>query len=490
MNFQTIRYFRESRKAKLYWYTLANYLGLLLNILAGFFLFPKALTTLGEIKYIETIGYFVFPFFLFGLAQGLVKFTPYFEKFHVPKLHGISLLISISIFSLFLIGLWVFDNIHHFDDFVYYQFGLILGLVLALIDLTKSVSIIYNRISFFIILEKIVPRLFLPTLFYLNYINVIPNNEFFLLYVICYLVLTLIMHFYITRNKSTSFSLKYYFLFEKVTVKEFFEYCFFSFLGSFALLLINKIDSIIIPNYLTMSENGLYSILTTLTSIIFMHSAGINIIYGVTISKLIVKTKINLLSRLYKSSTYRASFLSLLFIGIILIILPFIKNTLDPQNHYPKLDTIIYILCLGAFSNVATGFNSEIIAYSKYFKFNLLIVTSLFIINLIMVVYFLKYTQLGLLGVAISSTTSILLYNVFKTYYIYDKYKIVPFCKNYLKMIGLNFVLFSFILNTTTINQQSILFIFIKIIVFVFINILFYMLFKNDRLKLNSVKIK
>ncbi|MDI9309260.1 MAG: hypothetical protein QM535_03500 [Limnohabitans sp.] len=490
MKFQSIRYFRESSKAKLYWYSIANYLGLLLNILAGFFLFPKALTILGEIKYIETIGYFVFPFFLFGLAQGFVKFTPYFEKFHVPKLHGISLLISISVFSLFFIGLWIFNNIHHFDDFVYYQYGLILGLVLALIDLTKSVSIVYNRISFLIILEKIVPRLFLPILFYLNYIKVIPNNEFFLLYVICYLVLTLVMHFYVTKNRSTNFSLKYYFLFEKVTVKEFFEYCFYSFLGSFALLLINKIDSIIIPNYLTMRENGLYAILTTLTSIIFMHAAGINIIYGLTISKLIVKTKINLLSRLYKSSTYRASFLSLLFIGIILIILPFIKNTLDPQNHYPRLDAIISILCIGAFSNVATGFNSEIIAYSKYFKFNLLIVTFLFIINLTMVVYFLKYTQLGLLGVAISSTISIVLYNLFKTYYIYQKYKIVPFSKNYLKIIGLNSILFSIILNTTTINNESTFLIFIKLIVFVFINILFYILFKNERLKLNSIKIK
>lgn len=487
MTFQSIRYFREGRKAKLYWYSIASYLGLILNILAGFFLFPKALTILGQIKYIETIGYFVFPFFLFGLAQGFVKFTPYFEKFHVPKLHGTSLLISISIFSLFFIGLWIFNNIHHFDDFVYYQFGLIIGLVLALIDLTKSVSIVYNRISFLIILEKIVPRLFLPTLFYLNYIKVIPNGELFLLYVICYLVLTLIMHFYVTKNRSTSFSLKYYFLFEKVTIREFFEYCFFSFLGSFALLLINKFDSIIIPNYLTMSENGLYSILTTLTSIIFMHSAGINAIYGVTVSKLIVKKKINLLSRLYKSSTYRASFLSLIFIGIILITLPLIKNTLDPQNHYPKLDAIICILCLGAFSNVATGFNSEIIAYSKYFKFNLLIVTFLLIINLFMVVYFLKYTDLGLLGVAISSTTSIVLYNIFKTYYVYEKYKIVPFCINYLKMIGLNLILFIIILNIKT-NLQIPFFLILELILYLSLNLIFYSLFKKNRLKIKITR--
>lgn len=477
MSFQPIKFFNESSKAKLYWYSIANYLGLTLNILAGFFLFPKALTILGEIKYIETIGYFVFPFFLFGLAQGFVKFTPYFEKFHVPKLHGTSLLISASVFSLFFIGLWLFNNIHHFDNFVYYQFGLILGLVFALIDLTKSVSIVYNKISFLIVLEKIVPRLFLPTLFYLHFIKVIPNNELFLLYVICYLVLTLIMHFYVTKNRSTSFSLKYYFLFEKVTIKEFFEYCFFSFLGSFALLLINKIDSIIIPNYLSMSENGLYAILVTLTSIIFMHSAGINAIYGVTVSKLIVKKKINLLSRLYKNSTYRASFLSLIFIGSILIFLPFIKNTLDPLNHYPKLNTIICILCLGAFSNVATGFNSEIIAYSEYFKFNLLIVTFLLIINLVMVVYFLQYTHLGLLGVAISSTTSIVLYNIFKTYYVYIKYKILPFCSNYLKMIGLNSIIFIILLNIKA--NQITLFLILELILFLFLNLLLYSFFSR-----------
>lgn len=477
----------NSRKVKLYWYSTANYLGLFLSIIASFFLFPKSLDILGEIKYIETIGYFVFPFFLFGLAQGLVKFTPYFEKFHVPKLHGTSLLISVGIFFLFFTGLIVLNKINPFNKIVFYEFGLILGLILALIDLTKSVSIIYNRVSFLIILEKVAPRLFLPILFYLNYIKIIPNNELLLLYVLCYAVLTFGMHFYVTKDSNTNFSLKYYFLFEKVSVKEFFEYCFFSFLGSFALLLINKIDSIIVPSYLSMSENGLYSILTTLTSVIFMHATGINAIYGVAISKLLLKKKIYLLSRLYKSSTYHASFYSLIFIGIILIYLPLIKNTLDPQNQFLNIETIIWILCLGAFSNVATGFNSEIIAYSKYFKFNLLIVALLLLLNLSMVVYFLKFTQLGLLGVAISSTISIVLYNIFKTYYVYIKYNILPFSKSYLQIISLNIVLFIGILNISY-QKQTPFITFLILLVYLALNIIFYRVFKNNHLKYKVIK--
>ncbi|MFK7001463.1 MATE family efflux transporter [Flavobacterium oreochromis] len=487
MYFLAPKTLNNSRKIKLYWYSTANYLGLILSIIAGFFLFPKSLSILGEIKYIETIGYFVFPFFLFGLAQGLVKFTPYFEKFHVPKLHGISLLISVGIFSFFFIGLFIINKVKPFNNVTYYEFGLILGLILALIDLTKSVSIIYNKVSFVIILEKVIPRLFLPILFYLNYIKVIPNNELLLLYVICYAVLTFIMHFYVTKETTTNFSLKYYFLFEKVSVKDFFEYCFFSFLGSFALLLINKIDNIIVPSYLSMSENGLYSILTTLASIIFMHATGINAIYGVAISKLLLKKKIYLLSRLYKSSTYHASFYSLIFIGIILISLPYIKHTLDPQNQFLNIETIVWILCLGAFSNVATGFNSEIIAYSKYFKFNLLIVGILLILNLIMVIYFLKFTALGLLGVAISSTTSIVLYNIFKTYYVYVKYNILPFSKSYLQMIGLNAILFIGILNISY-EEQTQLTTFAVLFIYLALNIIFYRIFRRNRLKRKEIK--
>ena len=487
MNFLTAKLQNESRKSNLYWYSTANYLGLLLNLLAGLLLFPKSLNVLGEIKYIETIGYFVFPFFLFGLAQGLVKFTPYFEKFHVPKLHGTSLVISLGIFTLFFLGLLFINNISQLDNIIYYRFGLILGLVLALIDLTKSISIIYNRVSFFILLEKVIPRLFLPTLFYLNYIKIIPNNELFLLYVSCYLLLTVLMHFYVTRQRNTSFSLKYYFLFEKVTMKEFFEFCFFSFLGSFALLLINKIDSIIIPNYLSMSENGLYAILATLTSIIFMHAAGINAIYGVAISRLIQKKKIHLLSRLYKSSTYRASFYSLLFIGMIFITMPYIINTLDPTHQYKNLGTLIWILSLGAFSNVATGFNSEIIAYSKYFRFNLFIVVCLLALNLTMVVYFLKYTTLGLLGVAISSTTSIVLYNIFKTVYVYKKYEMLPFCRNYLRMIALNLVMFTIMLNIPC-EKQTLLISGLMMVVYLGLNIASYRIFRSKRLKRKGLK--
>ncbi|MFK7049689.1 hypothetical protein [Flavobacterium columnare] len=486
MRFLAPKILNNSRKIKLYWYSTANYLGLFLSIIAGFFLFPKSLSVLGEIKYVETIGYFVFPFFLFGLAQSLVKFTPYFEKFHVPKLHGTSLLISIGIFFIFFIGFIITNKLKPFNNAVYYEFGLILGLILALIDLTKSVSIIYNRVSFVIILEKVAPRLFLPVLFYLNYIKVIPNNELLLFYVICYAVLTFIMHFYVTKESNTNFSLKYYFLFEKVSIREFFEYCFFSFLGSFALLLINRIDSIIVPSYLSMSENGLYSILTTLTSIIFMHTTGINAIYGVAISKLLLKKKIYLLSKLYKSSTYHASFYSLIFIGVILISLPYIKNTLDPQNQFLNIETIVWILCLGAFSNVATGFNSEIIAYSKYFKFNLFIVAILLLLNLTMVIYFLKFTQLGLLGVAISSTTSIVLYNIFKTYYVYTKYNILPFSKSYLQVIFLNIVLFVGILNMPY-QEQNILITFSILFVYLALNIIFYKIFRRNYLKKSEI---
>ncbi|WP_444647819.1 hypothetical protein ACSLMO_03060 [Flavobacterium columnare] len=218
-----------------------------------------------------------------------------------------------------------------------------------------------------------------------------------------------------------------------------------------------------------------------------MHATGINAIYGVAISKLLLKKKIYLLSRLYKSSTYHASFYSLIFIGIILIYLPLIKNTLDPQNQFLNIETIIWILCLGAFSNVATGFNSEIIAYSKYFKFNLLIVALLLLLNLSMVVYFLKFTQLGLLGVAISSTISIVLYNIFKTYYVYIKYNILPFSKSYLQIICLNIVLFIGILNISY-QKQTPFITFLILLVYLALNIIFYRVFKNNHLKYKVIK--
>ena len=80
-------------------------------------------------------------------------------------------------------------------------------------------------------------------------------------------------------------------------------------------------------------------------------------------------------------------------------------------------------------------FNGEIITYSKYYRFNLIAIGILILLNVSLNILFIKVFYYGIEGVAIASLISMLLFNFSKLLFIYQKFRILPFDKSYLKLI-------------------------------------------------------
>jgi O-antigen/teichoic acid export membrane protein len=101
---------------------------------------------------------------------------------------------------------------------------------------------------------------------------------------------------------------------------------------------------------------------------------------------------------------------------------------------------IVFILGFSVLINMATGFNAEIITYSKYYRFNLIAVCILIVLNIALNVYFIYELNLGIVGVAYASFISITLFNISKLVFIYKKFRLFPFDKGFLIM-GAIFIL-------------------------------------------------
>src|SRR5690606_8673430 len=107
---------------------------------------------------------------------------------------------------------------------------------------------------------------------------------------------------------------------------------------------------------------------------------------------------------------------------------------------YDKLvDSIPIIILLGfnVLFNMSTGFNSEIISYSKYYRFNIVAILILSVLNILLNLLFLTQTNLGITGVAYASLIAMISFNCSKLIFIYKKLRILPFDQNYLKLIGM-----------------------------------------------------
>jgi O-antigen/teichoic acid export membrane protein len=129
----------------------------------------------------------------------------------------------------------------------------------------------------------------------------------------------------------------------------------------------------------------------------------------------------------------------LFFIGALLYSCIFLG--IDDLFHllpaYEKLKSSIPIILVLGFSvliNMATGFNGEIITYSKYYRFNLVAILVLIIINVSLNLYFIYYTSFGIIGVAYASFIAMTLFNISKLLFIYKKFGLLPFDKSFAKM--------------------------------------------------------
>lgn len=124
----------------------------------------------------------------------------------------------------------------------------------------------------------------------------------------------------------------------------------------------------------------------------------------------------------------------LLFSCVVVGIEPLFQLLPTYDKLAPSLP-IIYLLGINVVINMSTGFNTEIISYSKYYRFNLVSILSLMVLNVVLNYVLLAYTDLGIFGVGLASLLSLTLFNIAKTYYIYQKMKLWPFDINFFKLL-------------------------------------------------------
>lgn len=460
-------FYRKNIFNQIFWYNFANYLGIILVFLASIFLYPYNLALLGEIRYIETIGNFIFPVLLFGLPQALVKFRPQMQSYHLPRYFGTTIAIILFLSIIVYLVLKIIFYLFEIKNNEYYIYGFLLAICLAFIDLIKSKAIMLEKVKLPILLEKISPKIALPVIFILILNNLINPNYSIDYYLIFYILLTIALFIYIFKLTIPKFSIKYYFLFENFTVKEFINFSFYSFLSSIGFLLAFRIDSFMIPQYLNMADNGAYSIAQTLSGLIGVPMASVFALNSHLISQLIKDKNFIELGKRYKESATYLYWIGSVFFGLILILIPFLDQIFNNYSQIHHIKWGLFLLSLSMLVNMGTSYNTEIITYSKYYKFNLFTLFILVVSNIVLNYYFLTQTDFKLVGVAIATLFSMTIYNLVKIWFIYKKFNMLPFDIKYIKVVIISIFIFLLILVLPNFNSFTITFLYKGIFIIV-----------------------
>lgn len=226
-------------------------------------------------------------------------------------------------------------------------------------------------------------------------------------------------------------------------VKDIFGYSFFIILsGSVGVMLID-FDKVMIPNYKDIDNNAYYSVAIFIATVIAVPSrAMLQIIYPIT-AKLMSEEKYDELNDLYKKSAINLQvFGGLIMLGIFLNIHELYK--LLPAEYSGGV-LVVYLIGLSKFSDLILGNNNAIILNTKYYRavllFGALLVLLMIVLNMVLIPAY------GIVGAALATLISIVIYNIVKLLFVTQKMQLYPFTRNTVKSMGIItavFVLFYF----------------------------------------------
>ena len=418
-------------------YSIIGYIGFLLGTVSAIFIFPNDFEFYGKLRYILPTAEMLVPFVVLGISYSNVKFFHTVEKDgkkqNMLSLSLLTVFINFLIFTVvFFILPYFYPKFRHSEAWKIKEMILPLILILSFCAIFNKYTSNYKRIVVSNIFDNLFPKIanlgaFCLFFFALSQnITAATSQKIAFAFFFGIFFLMLLGYIYYT-NKLEKIKLDFntdYFK-KNNFWKEFFNYSFFGFLGTFGNYL--AINSFMIGEFMGMEEVGIYSVLYALISLISIPQLGLFNISAPIINKTLADGDMEELDRFHKKTSLTLYFLGAVLFSCIMVGFPYLTQFM-PKNGtmLREYEPVVWIWGSAVLIDLATGFNGNIISLSKYYRFNILVMLLLAGLTIGLNYYFIKNTDLKLIGIALSTAISLSIYNVVKIIFNYFVFKVSP----------------------------------------------------------------
>lgn len=428
--------------------TIFSYIGVVIGYFNVLWLYPYAMdaSELGTFRTIQDLGLLFVPFAQLGVGHGITRYFPKLES-NKSAFLSYSLMIAVAGFlvvSILFIGLRTqiiglfAENSPEVVDFL----GVVL--LITLFALLNSILDSYSRSYLKIAIPTFFREVFLRLLtgclvgaYLLKWISfpqvmsgLVCVYGLVLAGVLIYLIWLDVLNF--DLNWKT---------FPKGFKSSFIQFSLITFLATAASTLIMKIDSIMVSSMISLEANAIYTIAFSMALVIELPRRAISQVVMPVVSDHFANDNLTEINVLYKQVSNRQLYVCiLLFIGIwanIDAVYSFIPN----REIYMAGKSVVFLIGLGKLFDVAFSINSEILVFSKFYRFNLILTiamsTLIILLNLIMIPIY------GIEGAAGASAIVMLLFNLVKYIFLKIRLGLEPFSKETLKILGVGILTFN-----------------------------------------------
>lgn len=419
------------------------YIGFAVGLLNTYFFIRKGSgITFSETEYGLTtifiaIATMMAAFATLAMPSYIFKFHPYYND-HLPprkndmitwallvSLIGFVLVMTAGISLKHLVIKKFGTNTPELINYYYWIFPMGLGLTIYTVLEAYAWSLHKSVLTNFF--REVEWRLFTTILIVLYINQVVPDYSLFIklfaftypgiaISLLCYLFFTGQMHFTFKISKVT----RRYF-------KKIVKLCTFVYGGLLVFTISKVFDTIVIASLLEdgAAKAGIFGLASLITSIIVAPQRGIVSAAVPHLSKAWKDKNIGLIQKIYQRSSINLQIFACAIFLLIWLNFSDGINTFDIKPSYLAGAWIFFILGIATVIDMGTGVNAQIIGTSTYWKFELI---SGFVLLLFMLpLSYLLAKEYGIIGPAIATLASGVVYNSIRIIFLWKKFRLFPF---------------------------------------------------------------
>jgi len=407
---------------------IISYFGLAVGLFNTVFK-PRILTS-------EEIGIFstiisltlILQLFTFGGSLGvLMKYYPKYKdtdekaRFVTSVVMFSYILLGFTIIILFVIKNWIlayYNNSSLEDYFIYIPIYLVLSH-------TTEICERLSRVLFVSVRSNIIRNVYFKFLNFAFLLFMFFNGISFRTYLIFFISLNLFTVIQLVILAVRNLHVRWgpgNLLPDLKFLKQFLSYAFFMMISSLSGVIAGNIDKIMIGHYLSLSKTGIYSIslaITTTMNIIFDSFARIT---QPKLSEHLEQENSDGLRNAYYENLYNNIFFGVIAYTLLCVFSHDILSILGKE--YSEGSYVIVIIATGLLFNLNAGMCGEVIALSKFYKFDFYSRTSLIFIVITSNTIFIPV--FGITGAAVATASNYIMYDVIKIIYAYKKFGLHP----------------------------------------------------------------
>jgi O-antigen/teichoic acid export membrane protein len=421
--------------------TIYSYIGVILGFVTTGLLWPRVFDTdeVGLMRILVSYSVLFSQFASLGINSITVKLFPHFRTSD-GKHHGflgLTSLISlaglvVSILGYILLKSWIVDpdkvGSELFNQYYFYVIPLIFFTLFYNVFDTYY-RVLYNAVVG-IVYKEVVQRTMILLVVVLFYFQILDFHQTIFYYCLALVLPTIFILVSLVIHGEYSLKPNFKFVTPKLR-KEMIDVGLFGIIGGFSGVLVLNIDVIMVERMIDLKAAGIYTITFFFGSLILVPLRSMGKISSVVIAEAWKSNNLKVISDIYKKSSISLSVIGfLLFLGIWANI----DNVfLLIGDKYAAGRYVILLLGIANLTDIALGVNPHIIINSKYYRY--LSYFLLFYAGLLVVTNLIFIPIFGIMGAAIASLLSKIIFNSIKFLFLFKTYKLQPFDRKYLYLL-------------------------------------------------------